>query len=250
MPSAAGPPAPVVAREVFGDSLAVAENYSALLAGPGVERGLIGPREVGRLWERHLLNCAVVGELVPRGSKVVDVGSGAGLPGIVLAVLRPDLTVTLLEPLLRRVTFLTECVAELDLPDVDVVRARGEEVAGKYRADVVTGRAVAPLARLAEWTLPLLVTGGRLLALKGERAETELADAAPILRTFGVRSGEVLRVGRDKVEPPATVVRVVAGRPQGRGATYRGSRHSGRDRGRPTTRSNEQVGQAKWRRKR
>src|SRR5262249_23282591 len=108
MPSVVGPPPPAVAREIFGDTLTLAGNYSARLAGPGVERGRIGPGEVGRLWERHLLNCAVVGELVPQRSKVVDVGSGAGLPGIVLAVLRPDLTVTLLEPLLRRVTFLSE----------------------------------------------------------------------------------------------------------------------------------------------
>src|SRR3954466_11675743 len=167
-------PAPPTAREVLGDALPLAERYTDFLAGPGVERGLIGPREVERLWDRHVLNCAVVAELVPESAEVIDVGSGAGLPGIVLAIMRTDLSVTLLEPLLRRTVFLQECVDLLGLPNVVVRRARAEEAADEFAADIVTARAVAPLERLAGWALPLLRPGGELLALKGERAAVEL----------------------------------------------------------------------------
>src|SRR5919198_6221741 len=147
---------PVVAREVFGDALPMAEGYATLLAGAGVERGLIGPREADRLWDRHLLNCAAVAEIIMPDAEVIDLGSGAGLPGIVLGIIRPDLSITLLEPLLRRVNFLSECVAELGLQNVTVRRARAEEVAGSLSGDVVTARAVAPLDRLLRWGLPLL----------------------------------------------------------------------------------------------
>lgn len=133
-----------IAREVFGDALPVAERYAAFLAEAGVERGLIGPREVDRLWERHLINCAVVSEAIPQDADVVDIGSGAGLPGIVLAIVRPDLRITLLEPLLRRTTFLTECVEMLDLRNVAVRRARAEDVTDEFSVDVATARAVAP----------------------------------------------------------------------------------------------------------
>ncbi len=205
-------PAPAGAREIFGTALPVAERYAALLADAGVERGLIGPREADRLWDRHLINCAVLGEAVPEGASVVDIGSGAGLPGVVLAIARPDLSVTLLEPLLRRTTFLEECVGALALHNVVVRRGRAEEVAGEYSADVVTARAVAPLDRLAKWALPLLRPGGELLALKGERAATELDEAAGVLRGFGVRTAELLQVGQGKVDPPTTLVRIVAER--------------------------------------
>jgi 16S rRNA (guanine527-N7)-methyltransferase len=205
-------PAPVGAHEIFGDALPVAERYAALLATAGVERGLIGPRETDRLWERHLLNCAVLSEAVPDKATVLDIGSGAGLPGIVLGIARPDLSVTLLEPLLRRTTFLAECVESLELTNVAVRRGRAEEVVGEYAVDVVTARAVAPLGRLAGWALPLLRPGGELLALKGERAAEELAEAADVLRRLGVRTAELLLVGQDKVDPPTTLVRVVAER--------------------------------------
>ncbi|WP_067797468.1 16S rRNA (guanine(527)-N(7))-methyltransferase RsmG [Actinomadura formosensis] len=201
-----------IAREVFGDALPIAERYAAFLAEAGVERGLIGPREVDRLWERHLINCAVVSEAVPADAHVVDIGSGAGLPGIVLAIVRPDLRVTLLEPLLRRTAFLDECVGMLGLRNVEVRRARAEEVAKEFSVDVVTARAVAPLERLAKWALPLLRPGGELLALKGERAQVELDEAEPVLKRFGARSAELLQVGRGMVDPPTTLVRVVAGR--------------------------------------
>jgi 16S rRNA (guanine527-N7)-methyltransferase len=229
-------PVPSTAREVFGDALPVAERYVEFLAGPGVERGLIGPREVERLWDRHILNCAVLTELVPAGADLIDVGSGAGLPGVVLATMRADLSVTLLEPLLRRTVFLQECVDLLGLPNVTVRRARAEEVVGEYAADVVTARAVAPLERLARWALPLLRPGGELLALKGERAAAELEEAQPVLEKFGVRAAEVLHVGSGKVDPPTTVVRAVAGhipRPQaGRSGSRRGGRRRGGAHGR------------------
>ncbi|MCQ0017635.1 16S rRNA (guanine(527)-N(7))-methyltransferase RsmG [Actinomadura madurae] len=208
-----------IAREVFGDALPVAERYAAFLAEAGVERGLIGPREVDRLWERHLINCAVVSEAIPQDADVVDIGSGAGLPGIVLAIVRPDLRITLLEPLLRRTTFLTECVEMLDLRNVAVRRARAEDVTDEFSVDVATARAVAPLERLAKWALPLLRPDGELLALKGERAAAELDDAAPVLKRFGVRSTELLQVGRGMVDPPTTLVRVVAGPRRGCRAT-------------------------------
>ncbi|WP_329518966.1 16S rRNA (guanine(527)-N(7))-methyltransferase RsmG [Spirillospora sp. NBC_01491] len=201
-----------IALEVFGDALPVAERYAAFLADAGVERGLIGPREADRLWERHLINCAVVAEAIPEGATVVDIGSGAGLPGIVLAIVRPDLSITLLEPLLRRTTFLNECVGMLELPNVEVRRARAEEAAKDLSVDVATARAVAPLERLAKWALPLLRPGGELLALKGERAAAELDEAQPVLQRFGVRTAELLQVGRGRVDPPTTLVRVVAER--------------------------------------
>jgi 16S rRNA (guanine527-N7)-methyltransferase len=206
-------PAPAGAHVIFGETLPVAERYAALLATAGVERGLIGPREVDRLWERHLFNCAVLAEAVPQQATVVDIGSGAGLPGVVLAIVRPDLSITLLEPLLRRTNFLTEVVEELELTNVTVRRARAEEVVGEYAADVVTARAVAPLERLVGWALPLLRPGGELLALKGDRAAAELEEAAPVLKGFGVRIAELLQVGHGKVDPPATLVRVLAEAP-------------------------------------
>lgn len=224
-------PAPPSARDVFGDALTTAERYAEFLAGPGVERGLIGPREVGRLWDRHLLNCAVMEEAIPPKAAVVDIGSGAGLPGIVLAFVRPDLSVTLLEPLLRRTVFLQECVELLELPNVEVYRARAEEVAGEFAADVVTARAVAPLDRLARWALPLLRPGGELLAVKGERAADELKEAEPVLREFGVRAAEVLRAGHGRVDPPATIVRAVAGDGSRLPAKRAGARQGGRRRG-------------------
>lgn len=207
------PSPPAVARDVFtGDAWDRAQAFAELLAGPGVVRGLLGPREVSRIWDRHLLNCAVVAEAVPQEVRLVDIGSGAGLPGLVLAIVRPDITVTLLEPLLRRTVFLEECVNVLKLDNVEVLRGRAEELAGKREFDVASARAVAPLDRLLKWAMPLLREGGELIAMKGERAAEELAEAEPQLRVCGARTAELVTVGRGKVEPPATLVRVVAGR--------------------------------------
>ncbi|WP_328872550.1 16S rRNA (guanine(527)-N(7))-methyltransferase RsmG [Streptomyces sp. NBC_00287] len=210
------PPAPEQAREVFGDRFADAVRYAELLAEAGVQRGLIGPREVPRLWERHLLNCAVLSEVVPEGVTVCDVGSGAGLPGIPLALVREDLKITLLEPLLRRTTFLTEVVELLGLDHVTVVRGRAEEVMGTLQpVHVVTARAVAPLDRLAAWGIPLLRPYGEMLALKGDTAEEELKSAATALSKLGAVGTSVLHVGEGVVDPLSTVVRVEVGESPG-----------------------------------
>jgi 16S rRNA (guanine527-N7)-methyltransferase len=205
------PSTPPQAQQVFGPATAAAEHYARLLAGPAVTRGLIGPREVPRLWERHLLNSAAVAELVPHPCSLVDLGSGAGLPGIVLALLLPDVTVTLLEPMLRRVTFLEECVHALGLANARVCRARAEDLAGQLSADVVTARAVAPLDRLAGLALGLVRPGGTVLAIKGAGARREVAAARQVLRGLGVQSVDVVRTGDGKVDPAATVVRLTAG---------------------------------------
>ncbi|MGW0757062.1 16S rRNA (guanine(527)-N(7))-methyltransferase RsmG [Streptomyces sp. NPDC002814] len=210
------PPAPEQAREVFGDRFADAVRYAELLAQAGVQRGLIGPREVPRLWERHLLNCAVLSEVVPEGVTVCDVGSGAGLPGIPLALVREDLKITLLEPLLRRTTFLTEVVELLGLDHVTVVRGRAEEVMGKLTpVHVVTARAVAPLDRLATWGIPLLRPYGEMLALKGDTAEEELKSASTALSKLGAVETSILHVGEGVVDPMSTVVRVEVGESPG-----------------------------------
>jgi 16S rRNA (guanine527-N7)-methyltransferase len=207
-----GPPAPPEATDVFGGALDQARRYAELLATDGVTRGLIGPRETERLWDRHLLNCAVVAELLPEQGELVDIGSGAGLPGIVLAMLRPSLQVILLEPLLRRSVFLEECVAELGLSNATVVRARAEEnAAARIQADIATARAVAPLDRLAGWAARLLRPGGELLAIKGQSAAEEIVAARPVLSRLGARSAEVLQAGDGRVVTATTVVRVVMG---------------------------------------
>jgi 16S rRNA (guanine527-N7)-methyltransferase len=173
---------PPNAAEVFGPALPLAQRYVGLLATTGVERGLIGPREAARLWERHMLNSAALALLIPAEAEVVDVGSGAGLPGIPIALTRPDLLMTLLEPMARRVTFLTEVVGELGL-HVEVQRGRAEDLP-PAAFDVVVARAVAPLARLVPLTLPALRPGGRLLALKGASAAAEITAARLALRSW------------------------------------------------------------------
>jgi 16S rRNA (guanine527-N7)-methyltransferase len=193
---------------VFGEQLDDVERYATLLAGVGVERGLLGPREVGRLWDRHLLNCGVLAPLVPTGASLCDVGTGAGLPGLVIAITRPDVAVTLLDPQLRRADFLLEVVAELGVANARVVRARAEDHEGRY--DVVTARAVAPLGRLARVAMGLCRPGGSLWAVKGERAEEELGEAASELPRWGVARWSVERVGEGVVSPPTTIVRLVA----------------------------------------
>ena len=219
------PPPPEAAAAVFGPAYDRAVAYAELLATDGTVRGLIGPREVPRLWDRHLLNCAVIAELVPDSARLVDVGSGAGLPGIVLALVRPDLRVVLVDSLARRVAFLTECVERLGLSHVTVVRGRVEEAHVRRElgpADVVTARAVAPLDRLAGWCLPLLRPGGTLLAVKGEAAAEELAAARPVLRRFDGTSDRVVRCGASVVSPPTTVVCVMRGTVPGKARGGRG----------------------------
>jgi len=180
-----------------------------MLATRGVEHGLIGPHEVPRLWDRHLLNCAVVAELIDSSARtLVDIGSGAGLPGIVLAMVRPELSVTLLEPMERRCRFLSDCIAELGLGNATVLRGRAEDAV--LRADVATARAVAPLDRLAELAVGLVRPGGMVLAIKGRTAADELKKAKPVLRRIGARSVGIVRAGQGKVVPATTVVRFFA----------------------------------------
>lgn len=196
------------AQKVFGDRLPLAERYVQHLATSGIERGLIGPREVPRLWERHVLNCAVVQELIEQGASVADVGSGAGLPGLCLAIARPDLSLTLIEPLERRVIWLTEVVDDLGLENVDIMRSRAEQAVGMVDADYVTARAVSALVGLLDITLPILRGTGQLLALKGRSAAEEITKAQKKLNKYGVRETEILVAGENLLEEPTTVVRV------------------------------------------
>jgi 16S rRNA (guanine527-N7)-methyltransferase len=211
----ARPDPPAAAEDVFGDRLEWAARYADLLASEALTRGLIGPREVPRLWDRHLLNCAVVTDLLPHEARVVDAGSGAGLPGLVFALRRPDLRVDLVEPLLRRTTFLDDAVQKLQLSDrVRVVRARVEDVDTITllgHAAWVTARAVAPLDRLVRWCLPLLRPDGALLAIKGSSAGTELAEHRSTIQALGGRDLEVRRCGIDVLAEPTTVVVVRRG---------------------------------------
>ena len=197
------------AEKIFGDRLPLAQRYAELLETDGIERGLIGPREVPRIWDRHVLNSAVLSEAIDEGKRVIDVGSGAGLPGIPLAIARPDLTVQLLEPLLRRTTFLEEVVQELGLDNVEVHRGRAEEkhirkVLGG--ADIVTSRAVAPLGRLSEWSLPLVAVGGEMRALKGASVTEELVRDAVEIKKAGGGEGSVLEVGGNLLNESTHVV--------------------------------------------
>jgi 16S rRNA (guanine527-N7)-methyltransferase len=200
--------APPAAEMLFGERLPLAVEFAELLARHGVERGLIGPREVDRLWERHLLNSAVIAPLVPPETRVVDLGSGAGLPGVPLAIARPGLRITLLEAMARRVEWLEYVTAALGL-DITVVRGRAEEPAIKRRvggADVVVARAVAPLAKLCEWSLPLLGEGGSLIAMKGSSAADEVTrDREAVLRAGGSEP-RIERCGTEVLSDPATVV--------------------------------------------
>jgi 16S rRNA (guanine527-N7)-methyltransferase len=215
------------AAAVFGSALARASRYAGLLVGPGLERGLLGPAEAGRIWDRHLLNCAALAELVPAGAWVADVGSGAGLPGIVLALLRPESRVTLVESLARRVAFLDECVAELELGNVEVVRARAEELAGQVAADLVTARAVAPLEKLAGWCAAVARPGATVMAMKGSSAAAELARARPVLAAMGVTDARVRQVGSASGLAAATVVMfTVPGRPRSGPGSRRRSRRA------------------------
>lgn len=196
------------AQKVFGDRLPLAQRYVEHLATSGIERGLIGPREVPRLWARHVLNCAVVQEYIAQDASVADVGSGAGLPGLCLAIARPDLQLTLIEPLERRVIWLTEVVEDLGLDNVTILRSRAEQAIGEVDADYVTARAVSALVGLLDITLPILRGTGQLLALKGRSAAEEVAKAQKKLNKYGARQTEIVIAGEDVLEEPTTVVRV------------------------------------------
>lgn len=200
---------------VFGERIGIAQRYAALLAGPGVDRGLLGPREADRIWDRHILNSAAAAELLDTGDRIVDIGSGAGLPGIPLAIARPDLEVVLLEPLLRRSEFLNEVVNELGLA-VEVVRGRAEEPEVRSRfgeRDAAVSRAVAALDKLTKWSMPLLRPGGRMLAIKGERASEEVEQYRRVMAASGAADVRVVTCGANYLRPPATVVLARRGQP-------------------------------------
>ncbi|KAJ1684607.1 hypothetical protein LUZ63_020362 [Rhynchospora breviuscula] len=226
------PPAPAVAAGVFSSRLPLAEAYAGLLADAGITRGLIGPRELPRLWDRHVLNSALLAEAFPTRTTVADIGSGAGLPGLAVAIARPDLHVVLVEPLLRRATFLQQVVEVLGLDTVEVVRARAEELHGTRDFPYVTARAVARLEKLAGWTLPLLSPGGDLVAMKGASAAGEVDEAAPTIQRLGGEVVGIEQYGADRVPEPVTAVRVRVGpagarRWDAHAATGRGKRGRG-----------------------
>jgi 16S rRNA (guanine527-N7)-methyltransferase len=199
---------------VFGERLPLALRYAELLATTGIERGLLGPREADRVWDRHILNSAVLAEIVDQDAAVVDVGSGAGLPGIPLALARPDLRLCLLEPMLRRVRFLDEVTSALQLNRLFVHRGRAPEDALElpFVADYAVARAVAPLDRLTSWTMPVVRPGGALLALRGQSAAEEVRSAASAVTRAGGQSPTVLTVGSEVLTEPVTVVRVTRSR--------------------------------------
>ncbi len=226
----APPAAPTGAAAVFGDRMPLAEAFAVELADTGVSHGLIGPREVPRLWDRHLLNCAVIEDAFPPGARVIDVGSGAGLPGLALAVARPDLDVHLVEPMLRRTTWLQGVVDRLGLTGVEVHRGRAEELAGRLSAPWVTARAVARLDRLARWCVPLLEPGGTLVAMKGRSAAAELAEERAALERLGLSRAVVTEHGAGVVEEPVLTVDLVFDGEGRRGAAARGPGARGRAR--------------------
>ena len=200
--------APRVAEALFGSRVDRAQRYAEILAGAGVERGLLGPREVVRLWDRHILNSAAIAELLADNQRIADIGSGAGLPGIPLALARPDLRLTLIEPLLRRSEFLREVVDDLGL-EITIVRGRAEDRSVRQQVgemDAVVSRAVASLDKLTKWSVPLLRPDGRMVAMKGERAEEEIREHRRVMASFGAVDVRVMKCGADFLELPATAV--------------------------------------------
>ncbi|MGW6034417.1 16S rRNA (guanine(527)-N(7))-methyltransferase RsmG [Gordonia terrae] len=200
---------PAVAADIFGDRLNLAADYWRILATDGIDHGLMGPREIPRLWDRHILNCGVLGELISERAKVIDIGSGAGLPGVPLAIARRDLSITLIEPLLRRSTFLERTTEALSLDNVTVVRGRAEEksVRGTVGlADVVTSRAVAPLERLSKWSAPLVRPGGRMIAIKGSSAAEEIERDRSVVGRSGITDLSVRTCGERFLDTPTTVI--------------------------------------------
>ncbi|ANE05193.1 16S rRNA (guanine(527)-N(7))-methyltransferase RsmG [Corynebacterium crudilactis] len=202
---------PPAAAEIFGDNLEKAIAYHESLATDGSIRGFIGPREVPRLWDRHILNCGVIGEAMDEGISVADIGSGAGLPGIPLAIARPDLKITLIEPLLKRSVYLNEVKEALQLDNVTVIRGRAEEKIVRKQVglvDLVTSRAVAPLGKLATWSLPLVKIGGRMVAMKGSSVEEEIERDAKEIRKAGGSDIKVYTVGDQLLSEPTTLISI------------------------------------------
>lgn len=204
-------PEPAVAAQMFGDRIELARSFTRALDAHGEERGLIGPLELPRLWTRHILNSAVISPLFSSGARVGDVGSGAGLPGLVLAIARPDVTWVLIEPMERRVAWLTEQVTALGLHNVEMVRSRAEDYSPEPLLDQVTARAVSALRTLIPVTAPLVRPGGELVLLKGANAQNEIDGAAKQIRRFRLSDVRVDVVGEGLLDEPTRVVRATVG---------------------------------------
>ncbi|MCK6066235.1 MULTISPECIES: 16S rRNA (guanine(527)-N(7))-methyltransferase RsmG [Microbacterium] len=198
-------PEPAAAATLFGERIDLARRFTEALARHGEERGLIGPLEPARIWSRHVLNSAIVAPLF--SGRVGDVGSGAGLPGLVLAIARPDVSWVLIEPMERRTAWLTEQVEALGLDNVEVVRSRGEDWAGAGSLDAVTARAVSALRTLIPFTAPLVRDGGELILLKGASAQKEIDAAAKQIRAYRLTDVRVETVGAGLLDEPTRVVR-------------------------------------------
>jgi 16S rRNA (guanine527-N7)-methyltransferase len=199
---------PAEAAAVFGENIAQARKFFDLLVRDGDLLGLVGPRELPKLWSRHILNSAVVAELVEDGQLVGDVGSGAGFPGIPMAIMRPNVRFVLIEPMERRSSWLADVVVpELGLQNVKVLRGRAEE-APLRNYDVVTARAVSALPKLLRMLAPLAVKGGQILALKGSKAQQEIDDSLPLVKKLKLDTFEIVTVGENFLADPTTVVRV------------------------------------------
>ena len=196
---------PIEAAAVFGDRIDLARGYAAALVRDSDLLGLLGPREMPRLWSRHILNSAVVAELVPSGKTVCDIGSGAGLPGIPMAIVLPDTLFTLIEPMERRSDWLISVIDELGLKNVEVIRARAEEVGEVF--DIATARAVSALPKLLRMCIPLVRQGGEILALKGSKAADEIEEAKRIQKKLGVESFKIEFAGARLLSEPTLVVR-------------------------------------------
>jgi 16S rRNA (guanine527-N7)-methyltransferase len=225
---------PAAASVVAGARASLLGSFADLLATEGVTRGLLGPREATKVWERHLLNCAVVAECASPAVDVADIGSGAGLPGLVWAICRPDLNVTLVEPLLRRVTFLQDVSERLELTNTELVRARAEELHGQRTFDVVTSRAVAPLGRLASWCLPLVRPGGSMVAIKGASAGNEIEAAGAAVQRLGGLAPVLMEHGRGLVDPSAWAIHIERSRRSRQVGSGQRSPHRRAPRGRGT----------------
>ena len=196
---------PAVARQIFGDRIELARRYADLLVRDGDMLGLLGPRELPKLWSRHILNSAVVSDAIHKGENVADIGSGAGLPGIPMAIRMPEAHFTLIEPMERRADWLKQAIEGLALENVTVTRARAEEVAPK-QFDVVTSRALAALPKLLKMAVPLAKSGGRIVSLKGQKAAEEIAEATKLHKKLGIRSSTVRYTGTDLLAEPTLVV--------------------------------------------
>lgn len=196
------------AHSLFGERVPLAERFVEHLCTTGITHGLLGPREVPRMWGRHVLNCAVLGPELPESATVADVGSGAGLPGIALALVRPDVEFTLIEPMERRVDWLEMVIKDLGMENVQIIRARAEEVADEVMADVVTARAVSALKKLIPMTVPLLDDAGQLIFLKGRSAQEEIDAAQKAVKRFRLRPPEIQVIGQDLLKEPTTIVSI------------------------------------------